>query len=285
MAPRLELCDLSAMRRFAFFLAPAMLLACSSSNDSPPASTPDTGTADTSTAADTAMVSDTGTAAMDSGPEVVFSTTCGTAPYVTWSGNFVVQGLSGTEAPTGVKITSPGCPGSTFTTDADGNYTIQIQKGLTSYIKVNADDTIPAIVGLSLADSDATNIDLVLLPTLLKSFLADWKAGEPAVLVKVSAAGSATGTCKNLDGVALSVKDQPSAKVAYFNNSSPPGIVAGATSTSASGIAVITGVTGTTVQLVGTKTGCTASPILPPLTGVTAVEPDYVTEAAMVLGN
>jgi hypothetical protein len=273
------------MRRIAAFLAPAFLLACSSS-ESTPAGPTDTGSAaaDTSTTMDTAMA-DTGSAATDSGPEVVFSTTCGTAPYVTWKGNFLVQGLSGTTPPTGVKITSPGCPGSTFTTDMDGNYTIQIQKDLKSYIRVTADDTIPAIVGESLADADANDINLVLLPTLLKGFLSDWKAGEPAILVKVSAAGAATGTCKNLDGVTLSVKDQPSAKVSYFSNSSPPSVVSGATATTASGIAVITGVTGSLVELVGTKTGCTATPILPPLTGKTAIEPDYVTEAAMVLGN
>src|SRR4051812_40377697 len=116
MAPRRESCNLSVMRRFAFFLAPAFILACSSSSDPAPVSPTDSGsTADTTSTTDSTPA-DTGMAATDSGPETVFATTCGTAPYVTWSGNFVVQGLSGTEAPTGVKITSPGCPGSTFTT-------------------------------------------------------------------------------------------------------------------------------------------------------------------------
>ncbi|MGZ3424623.1 MAG: hypothetical protein ACXVEE_42590 [Polyangiales bacterium] len=276
------------MRRFAFLFAPAMLLACSSSNEPAPAGT-DSGTTVTDTGSsttDSSTTTDTGTAVTDSASmETSFSTACGMAPYVKWSGTFTLQGLSGAMPPTGVKITSPGCPGATFTTAADGSYTLDVQKGLTSYIRVTADGAIPAIVGESLADADTSGINLVLLPAIFKGFLSDWASGQPAILVKVSADPAATGTCKDPSGVTISVKDQPTAKVAYFNNSTPPSVMAGATSTSASGIVAITGITGTSVELIGTKTGCTASPKVSPLTGKTAIEADYLTEAAMSLAN
>jgi hypothetical protein len=246
--------------RAALFL-PALLLACSGSDDATPTSKDAGG----ETAADSA---------------VIVGPTCGNAPYVTWTGKVSFNDGASEKPAAGATMTSPACS-EKLTIGADGTFRLNIQKGLTSLSKLEKEGSLKMIVGEWSGDSDRTDVNLVLLPALFAGLIPDWDPStKPAVIMRVRPAAGATGACADQSGVSISVKDQPDAKVSYYSEASIPTAIS-ATATTKSGIASITNVTGTFIEIVGVKAGCAIDMKTSGQTGRTAIEAGYLTTVAI----
>jgi hypothetical protein len=251
--------------RIALFV-PVFFLACSGSDDAAPAQ------------------SDAGSDGAKDSAEVV-GPKCGNAPYVRWTGKVTFNDGAGEKPAAGAKMTSPACA-ETLTIGADGTYTLNVQKGLTSVSKIEKDGALKMLVGEWSADADREAVNLLLLPNLFAGFIPDWDpSAKPAVIMRVGPAAEATGACADRSGVIISVKDQPDAKVSYFSEAAIPTAVMGATSTTKSGIATITNVTGTHIEIIGTKTGCVVELKTWGQTGRTAIDATYLTNVAILLKN
>lgn len=243
------------------------LAGCSSSSEAP-AAVADAGT--------------TGDAAPADAPTLPDAPRCGDAPYAVQTGTITIRDLGGSKPAAGAKITTAACPGSEVVTAADGTYVALLQKGTATYSRFDVTGALPMIVGeFQVPDEDAFTTDLALLPAIFKGFVPDWVEGTPAIIMGVSSRGM--GACADKSGVTITVKDHPEAKIAYLDEATPPGVVAGATSTSASGLLTITNVTGPYVEIEGTKPGCTVTMVADRLTARTPLENGYLTQTQIRL--
>ncbi len=252
------------------YLFAAILCACSGSEESKPATTADTGLPATDSGSDAELV----------------GYKCGEPPYVRWSGKVIFNDVSGEKPAAGATLTSPACPGQTLTIPADGAFSLLLTKGSKSFAKLEKMGALNTILGEWGVEKDEVDIEMVMLPPLFAGLTPDWDSStEPAVLLSVSPQASATGACAAKDGVSFVVKDQPTAVVSYFSDSSVPSAVMGATATTARGLVTFTNVTGSTIEVVGTKAGCKVSTITRLQTGKIVIEPKYITTLVAYVTN
>lgn len=193
----------------------------------------------------------------------------------------------------GAVFTSPACPGLTETTDAAGHLRGHVPRGQTFYGRLDARGFAPTLVPELLFDGDAPDIEVTLPPGLLTSLVPGWDDAHAAIFLDTFAeratatdggADGGAGACAKVDGVSFAVDGQPEAKVTYYSTDAIPAPVDGATATTASGKAAISGLPGgVTVRVVATKPGCAPTLTKGNVTGRSPLENGYVTIAGVYL--
>jgi hypothetical protein len=261
------------------FLGPRLLgvaLACigcggsSAPESSPDVALPaaDAGADGAVAAADAAPSLDAVTAdaapAVDAAPST--APRCGPAPY-----HLVRLGARNLMAPAneralaGVKITFKHCPGLAVVTDAAGKAEVNLTQGAETWFRFDADAFLPWVCGEMAiqAPSVGQGVVAAMLPAALASgLLPGYEADRPLVYAHVQAGRSADPEpCRAPDGVAITVKDHPEAKVLYRNVGSMATFAPG-DATTTEGVALITGLGPgvASVQLQATKPGCAYAP-------------------------
>lgn len=284
MAPQWRLSNGTMRLRTPILLLPWMYLAvCGcSSDDKPNPATADSGADVGSDASDGAT--DAATEATPDGGEPF---TCGDPPLVTESGNLVVLAADGTTSPKGgVKISVSPCPDKSIVTPPDGKYAMRVSSGKPLYFKYESSEIIPMIRGEYSLIADSPGGAPNMYPTSFAAlFGSDFGPDKTLVFIY----GRTIGTkpeCKSLDGITISVKDHPEAKVTYFDESAPPKPIAGGTATSRAVLTAVTGLAdGLTVTMQGTKTGCTVLFDKPPRTGRAPLFKGFLTSVSVTLAD
>jgi hypothetical protein len=188
-----------------------------------------------------------------------FEPHCGLPPY-----QAVRLGARDVMAPkadlAGVQVTLKHCPGQTFPVSGDGQI-LWVSAGAETWIRFDAPGFIPWVEGeLRIPDAfPAPYIDATMMPRGVADIVMPvWKPDAPTIYVEVrTGRSSADEACRSPAGVALTVKDYPSAVVLYRNKGASADYGDGP-GTSAEGVAVITGlpVGLASVELAASKPGC-----------------------------
>jgi hypothetical protein len=232
-------------------------------------------TTDAASPTDSANVADAKDAAVDAGPS------CASGPFVT--NTVTVRDVSTGLPLPGATVKASIC-GTSQSTDAGGVALLMLPAGLESWIRLEAPGEIPTIYpARTLASNQAEN-HVILNDQYRQGYFPDYDANNAEILVNVAAYGGATTPCNTYDGVTISVVGHPEAVVTYWMGGFPNMKAVGATATTATGTATITGIaSGVQVFLDVKKTGCTiafdypnslANPKIPLETGaVTFVVP------------
>lgn len=203
---------------------------------------------------------------------------CGPPPYVKWSGAITLKDGSGSKPAAGAKMTAESCPGETLTVGEDGKFELLLTKGVKSFARVEKDGSLKNMLGEWAPESDQANIGIVLLPSLFAALIPDWDpSAEPAVVVSAGPVEGATGACADASGITFSVTGQPGATISYYDEGSIPTAMDGATATGKSGLVAFSNVTGTSIEIVGTKAGCTVSTKTRLQSGRVAIAPQFLT--------
>jgi len=255
----------------AFVALPFVLLATScgsSSKDAPPS--PDASSDDAS-----GPSPDAAGAGEDAG---VLADTCGAAPYVSLGITVTALSASGTAPLPGARFTTPLCPGSYKTTDADGKLVGLISKSVPFYGRFEAPNYIKTLTPESRYDADATDVGVQILPGIFAALIKGFDAASTVICVGGFKDGG-HGACDALDGMTYAVVNHPEAVVTYYSNDSVP-VATTDTSTTASGRAAITGLApGEPVTLTGAKAGCEVVFAHGAATGRYPLEAGYLTLA------
>jgi hypothetical protein len=187
---------------------------------------------------------------------------CGSAPYATYTSQVQLLGPTGLNPAPGAKLTSPLCPGMTFTSLADGKITILVQRGVPVDGELNLVGAVPTTLAEAVFTGDFS-------PPGISVYSVDFAAYMPNLATKSylqagTDVSAGTGACAKDDGVTFSIPEDPAAVIDYYDGTKK---VPGATATALNGNAIIElSVVDTFVTLKATKAGCTfATPS--PLTG------------------
>jgi len=247
--------------RWTFVVSIPFAVSCSSSNES---STPvDTGT--------------------DSGEYATFK--CGAGTPV--SATLRLQDADNLRNLDGVKVTSPACPGTSATTQENGVLLYTFPKDQAVYARFEKPGYFSVLTEEVKFTADGADATTFMFADKHTELLADYAPTNGYVVVAVFAPeGVDAGTC-NREGVKVEVKGNPTAKVRYASQNSPPLIDPALTGIAQkSGAAVIGPLPVGLVEIVGTKTGCTVSNFsdkYSTFTGKVMVESGALTYAALVV--
>jgi hypothetical protein len=228
-----------------------------------------------------ATTGDDASSAQDASDDLVIVDACGQPPWITLG--IQVLGLSlmnpdGSPVP-GVQFTSPLCPGFEPRSNDAGIIRGLVSRDVPFYGQLTAAGYLSELAPEQIFDADNTGTSVEMFPTVVESLLLPGfdASASSLIVVAVRRTASNAGTCSPLDGVTLGVVDHPEAHVTYFSASSIPAAVPGATATTTSGLAAITGIAGADfVMLTATKPGCTIDTKHATLTGRVPLENGYV---------
>lgn len=184
---------------------------------------------------------------------------CGPAPWHLLGGTVYDRMTDGSKGPgiLGASVAFDACSGVTATTDKDGKWNVWISAKMPSFRTTSFAGYISSI-----SNELAWGFDYDTWDTALRK--ADtWKALMPGWddtkgYVGVSIAAPASGPCKDVNGVAITVNGITGAKVVYVDGD-PPAAVTG-TVTTKKGLAYVGGLTPGILPadtFTGAKTGCT----------------------------
>jgi hypothetical protein len=184
----------------------------------------------------------------------------------------------------GVTVTSPACPGVSATTQENGVllYTFPKDQPVTARLSKPGYFTVVTEEVKFLADgADGTTF---LFADKHKELLTDYAATNAYAIVALFRPDGDAGAC-DAGGVKIEVKGNPSVKVAYASQNTPPLIDPALTATkTGSGVAVVGPLPAGTVEIIGTKAGCTvtnSSGKYDTFTGKIIVEPGSLTYVAL----
>ena len=210
---------------------------------------------------------------------------CGEAPFVHVTG--VVREFSGLSADpkSNVRGTFSTCAGKRFTSAAGGLFEVFVAKAAPFFVKFEHVDLLTLLSPELALDADFTN-DFQIPSRSFGPLIPGFGADKTAIIVGITSRSGATGVCAAGDKVALSVAGHPEAIVTYFGGSGVPQPVAGATETTKTGLATITGLAdGTLLTVTANKAGCTATGKYGSFTGRVKVENGAAAGAGIELSN
>jgi hypothetical protein len=163
-----------------------------------------------------------------------------------------------------LSVTLKHCPGQSFPVTGESTI-LYVTAGAETWIRYDAPGYIPWVEGeLRVPDAGAVPyIEAMLMPQGVADFVMPvWKPDAPTIYVEVrTGRASADEACRSAEGVALAVKDLPTAVVLYRNKGANADYGSGP-GTSAEGVAIVTNLpVGTaSVELVASKPGCVYMP-------------------------
>ena len=210
---------------------------------------------------------------------------CGEAPFIHVTG--VVREFSGlsSDPKPNVRGTISTCADKRFTSATGGLFEAYVAKGAPFFVKFEHVDLLTLLSPELTLDADFSN-DFQIPSKSFGSLIPGFGADKTAIIVGITSRAGATGPCGEGDKVALSVTGHPEAVVTYFGGSGIPQPVAGATETTRTGLATITGLAdGTLLTVTATKAGCTATGKYGSFTGRVKVENGAVAGAGIELSN
>ncbi len=260
------------MRRLT--LAAAVALGCSNANNTTTAADASVPEAATDAPQHEAWVWD--------GRPVYPEITCGPGPYVDYTVQPIGQLLaeSSKKQPfTKIKISLSACPEVKGETDEEGYALVRLTIGQPVSIRLDAMGWLPTRIQEITPQKWSESPFLSLFDPEVEKHLPGFDKG-----VVVVDAFSATGSleCTGPHDVKITVVDHPEAVVTYHEASSPFAPKTGATMTTPSGIASITGLAaGTKVTIKGEKAGCDV--VVNAAPGGVLVEPGVVSRATLVV--
>lgn len=186
---------------------------------------------------------------------------CGPPPWVLLAGHVTTRQTDGMAGPPveGVNVSFTPCPGVVAKTDATGLWQAWVGLNMPFGRQFEKDGYYLTLVSEQAWPQDYEKVDQAIRA------VDTWKTLMPSIdtthgyaLVGISA--PKTGDCTGADGITITVKDHPDAKVFYMNGE-PPKAVTG-TATTTRGLAYVSGLKPGDLlegQITGSKTGCTYS--------------------------
>ncbi len=184
---------------------------------------------------------------------------CGPAPWVLLGGKVSDRLEAGTlgEPLLGASVSWNECPGAVATTNAEGAWRAWVSQNMPATRKTSFADYISTIISEQYWPQDYEELGVGLRKD------AVWRPLLPGFtdtegFLGVLIAGNDAGACKGDEGVALQIKDQPTAKITYMNGDPPMPTTGKVTTTR--GLAYISGVKPGVLELgsvTGTREGCT----------------------------
>jgi hypothetical protein len=181
---------------------------------------------------------------------------CGPEPHIL--AKIHVTTTSGA-ALAGVAFSSPFCPGVSQLSDQNGDIDGYVTKDVPFYARFDA-ESYAAVLSSEQRFKGDSRIVFPMLPRFITGILPGYDATRGAVLISLNRDAKAPKPCAELDGVKLTVKDVPSARVVYFAEGLVPTPIEGATATSKAGFAAIVDLDlGDPVTVLGKKKGCVIS--------------------------
>ena len=204
----------------------------------------------------------------DKGSSSGSASNCGPGPYVKILGHVAEATASGTSRPKeDVVITFDVCADKKFTSDADGNVTANMTKGLAGPFRAEHPDDIPSYYGEWATSTDFEGT-IGVVPKLFQGIVApDFTAENTFIAFTASYPtgsfdagvpdGGPTDPCLRGEGITVTIPDHPEAKIVYFTTDAVPKPDPAAKATSTNGIASITGLPdGISISPQATKPGC-----------------------------
>lgn len=227
---------------------------------------------------------------VDAGADLTVSNVCGDPPWVTLGIQVVALTLGDAAPLPGAQFTASLCPGFVQYSDEAGVVKGSVSRGVPFYGRLVAPDYVSELAPEEVFDADSTGSRIEMLPTFIEGVLLPGydASASSAIVVSVQRTVSDAGACSSLDGVTLGVAGHPEAQVTYFSNGTIPTPVPGATATTTSGLAAITGLSageaGGYVTLTATKPACHAETQHGSQTGRVPLETGFVSLMAVYLG-
>jgi hypothetical protein len=188
--------------------------------------------------------------------------TCGPPPWILLGGRTTTRettGMAGTVVE-GVNVSFGACPGVTATTTSEGLWQAWVSLNMPSTRRFEKDGFFTTLSSEQAWPQTYDKLDLAIRSK------ATWQPLMPGIdatrsYAIVGIAANKSGECAGPEGVSITVKDQPEAKVRYVDGE-PPKEVAGATATTKRGLAYVSGLKPGELlasQLVGDRADCSWS--------------------------
>jgi hypothetical protein len=255
-------------------------LACAGCSSSSSSAASDGGAADAGGSLDAGALGITD--ASGTGDATVPSDHCGAGPWVTLGITVSALGSNGAAgAPiAGATFTSPLCPGSSATSDANGRLVGHVSQSTPFYGRFDAPSYVSMLTPEQQYASDDDAITVTMLPPLFTSLVGGYDATKGTIFIgSFSDTGHDGGTdpCDSMDGIQFAVQGHPEWTPTYYSAGSIPTATNG-TSTTTSGRASFAGLdVGEPVTLTGSKPGCVVTFVHGADTGRAPREAGYVT--------
>lgn len=272
------------------FLTPVpmalVLLACSSgSYQGPPPEdggtpvvTDDAGDASTS---DTGPVTVDGSGGDDANPR---ATACTSPPFVAFKAHLLeITDLGTTQPLAGGAIGFTTCAGFTLTTNAAGVAETRVTQGL-AYSPFFSEPTHISMIGAESPAASDADVTIALPRVTAAAVLPGYDKTKAMLQIVLVAKG--TAPCDAVDGVALLVTGHPEAQVKYMSAGWPKDTAPAAGTSSIGSNVFFSGMSGgVTVQVTGTKTGCTVTTVSSAQTGKFQLVNADVTVGTAIITN
>ena len=175
----------------------------------------------------------------DSNADAMVGFRCGPEPYA----HVTLKVVSTSNTPlAGIQFRSDQCSDVTAVSDKDGLISGYVTKETPFVGRLEGKLYVPILTPEESFKADEITVSVPMFPTLLLSLLPDYKATAGALLVQLAHVDTATSPCAAQDGVSLSLKEQPDAKIVYYTSDVIPQ-PNGKTYTGDSGFASVTNLT------------------------------------------
>jgi hypothetical protein len=181
--------------------------------------------------------------------------TCTNGPYVQQT--VVVHDVSTPTVPlAGVTVKASACNASD-TSNAAGTAKLDIPLGMESWLRLEMAGKIPTMLPARTLFSDTSEDRYIFNDQYRQGYFPDYDAAKAEILINVARIGGATAPCDTSDGVSITVPGHAEAVVTYWMGGFPNMKATGATATTVTGTATITGIAaGTQVFIVAQKASC-----------------------------
>lgn len=210
--------------------------------------------------------------------------TCGPGPYVEYDVQpygVLIADLAKKQPLTNIRVSLSACPEVKGVTDEEGYAILKLTIGQPGSIRLEADGWIGTRTFDVTPQKWSETPFLSLIAPEAKPQLPGYAEGKGIILVDVSSAAGSL-TCTSPDAVKVTVEGHPEAVITYHQASTPYGPMTGATETTPSGIASISGIApGTKVTIKGEKAGCDV--VINAAPGTVTVDPGIVSRASLIV--
>jgi hypothetical protein len=211
-------------------------------------------------------------------------TTCIAPPFVAFSTTLTALAATGVTRPlAGAQVGFSSCAGFYLTSDANGQASTQVTKGIayTPFYSLNGEISV---VGAEVPGAvDATTSPL-LIDSNANAVIPSYDPNASELTIELDAEG--TPPCDSVAGVALTVTSHPEATVSYMGPTWPTDTKVASKTVSVGRRAFITGIAGASkVQLTGTKVGCTVKLVTASQTGNFVLVAGDLTEGIATITN
>ncbi len=181
---------------------------------------------------------------------------CGAEPYVLAK---ILITTTVREPLAGITFTSPMCPGVSQVSGDDGLIEGYVTKSVPFYARFDGDG-YAALLSSEQKYKGDNSLTVPMLPRFITGVLPDYDSKRGAILISLPKNPKVPAPCTETDGVRITVKDRPDARILYFAEGVIPTVMEGAKETSKAGlVAVLDLDAGQMVTITGKKKGCTVS--------------------------